>query len=124
VHILWNTTVTQRLTRVIDDSVYMREFMQVQAQLASARQKTDKDSIAFYLYETNYMKTAIDSVTKAIAEGDTTHRYGYLIGCGYFIRRFDRAKFDSTIVFIDTTSTMRFTEFMDSSLRRTIKMMN
>ena len=124
VHILWNTSVTQKLGAIIDDSAYMREFMRVQMQLRNAQQKNDKDSIEFYQYEINYMKGQIDSVTKSISLADTTHKYGYLIGCAYYITKDKKTKIDSTIVFIDSTSTLRYTEFMDSAIRLTIKMFN
>jgi hypothetical protein len=124
VQILWNTSVTQKLGAIIDDSVYVREFMRVQMQLRSAQQKNDKDSIEFYQYEINYMKREIDSVTKSISLADTTHKYGYLIGCAYYITKNKETKIDSTIIFIDSTSALRYTEFMDSAIRRTIKMFN
>jgi len=124
IHILWNTTITEQVGRIIDDSVYVREYMRIQAQLLSAQQKNDKDSIEFLQYEINFMKKEIDSVTNSIAHGDTTRKYGYLIGCAYYITKNKKNKIDSTIVFIDSTSTMRYTEFLDSAIRRTIKMLN
>lgn len=124
VHILWNITVTQRLSRIIDDSVYIREFMRVQAQLSGAQRKNNKDSIDFYQYEINYMEQAIDSVTKSIARGDTTRKHGYLIDCAYYITKNGKTKIDSTLVYIDSTATIRYTEFMDSSIKRTIRMLN
>jgi len=121
VHILWNTTITERMGRIIDDTLYRREFMRVQAQLSRSQQKNDKDSIEFYQYEINYMEKEIDSVTKSIAQGDTTRKYGYLIGCAYYITKNQKTNIDSTIVIIDSTSTMRYTELMDSAIRLTIK---
>jgi len=121
VQVIWNTPVTQRLSRIIDDSAYMRTFMRVQTQLSGAQQKNDKDSIEFYLYEINYMKKEIDSVTKSIAQGDTTRKYGNLISCEYFITRNNKTKIDSTLIFIDSAYVMRYTEFMDSAIKRTIK---
>src|SRR5580698_5198722 len=70
VHIQWTIPVTQRLGRIIDDSVYIREFMRLQGQLAKARQRNNRDSIDFLEYEINYMKQEIDSVTRSIAQGD------------------------------------------------------
>jgi predicted phosphohydrolase len=124
VHILWNVRVTEKLGRIIDDSVYIREFTRIQAQLSNALPKNDKDSIAFYRYEINYMEKAIDSVTKSIDQGDTIHRYGYLIGCAYYITKNQKTKIDSTMVFIDSTSTMRYTEYMDSAIGRTVRTLN
>ena len=121
VHILWNVNVTERLSRIIDDSVYIREFTRIQGQLSGALPTNDKDSIAFYRYEINYMEKEIDSVTKSIPKGDTTHRFGYLIGCAYYITKNQKTKMDSTMVFVDSTSTMRYAEFMDSALGRTVR---
>jgi hypothetical protein len=123
VHILWNARFTQKFSRIIDDSVYVREYNRIQAQLSGALPKNDKDSLAFYRYEINYMEKEIDSVTKAIGEGDTVHRYGNLIGCAYYISKNQKTKVDSTLIFIDSTSTMRFTEYMDSSIERTVRTM-
>jgi hypothetical protein len=122
VHILWSTSATQKLGAIIDDSGYVREFMRVQMQLRSAQQKSDKDSIDFYQYEIGYMKGEIDSVTKSISLSDTTRKFGYLIGYDYYITKNKETKIDSTIIFIDSTSTLRFPEFMDSAIRKTIKM--
>lgn len=123
VHILWNARVTERLGRIIDDSVYVREYNRIQAQLSYALPKNDKDTIAFYRYEINYMEQEIDSVTKSIAQGDTLHKYGNLINCAYYITMNQKTKVDSTLIFIDSTSTMRYTEYMDSSIGRTIRTM-
>lgn len=124
VQVLRKIPVTQRLSRIIDDSVYIREFVRVEVQLSSALHKNDKDSIAFYRYEINYMEKAIDSVTRSIAKGDTARKYGYLIGCAYYLKKNGKTKVDSTLVFIDTTSRIRYTEFMDSAIKRTVSMLN
>jgi len=124
VHILWNTPINQRLGRIIDDSIYIREFVSVQAQLTSAKQKNDNDSIEFYQSELSYMEKPIDSVTKSIALGDTTRRFGYLIGVAYYITKNQKTKVDSTIVTIDSASRMLYTEYMDSAIKRTITNLN
>jgi predicted phosphohydrolase len=123
VHILWNAKVTERLGRIIDDSVYIREFARVQAQLSAALPKNNMDTIVFYRYEINYMEKQIDSVTKSIPQGDTTHRYGFLINCAYYITRNQKTKMDSTLIFVDSTSTMRYTEYMDSAIGKTVRTM-
>jgi hypothetical protein len=102
----------------------MREFVRVRAQLSSAEQRGDKDSIEFYQSEIDYMKKPIDSVAKSIARGDTTRGFGYLIGVAYYITRDQKKRVDSTIVTLDSTSTMLFTEYMDSALRRTVNALN
>jgi hypothetical protein len=120
VHILWNIPVTPRLTRIIDDSVYNREYTRIKAQLVSALQKQDRDSIEFYEYEIDVMQKEIDSISKGIEQEDTIRRYGHLIGCNFFIKKNGRSRKDATMVFVDSTSTLRFTEFMDSAIRRSI----
>ena len=120
VHILWNIPVTPRLTRIFDDSLYVREYTRIKAQLVSALQKQDHDSIEFYEYEIDVMQKEIDSISKGIAREDTTRQYGHLIGCDFFIMKKGRSRRDQTIVFVDSTSTLRFTEFMDSAIRRSI----
>jgi predicted phosphohydrolase len=124
VQVRWKVPVTERLTRIIDDSVYMREYSRLRAQLTSALRKQDKDTIEFYQYEINYMEQEIDSISKSIEKGDTTRRFGVLIGCGYSIAKNGRSKYDSTLIFIDSASTIRFTEFMDSAIRRTVGSFN
>ncbi len=120
IHILWNIPVTPRLARIFDDSVYNREYTRIKAQLGSALQKQDRDSIEFYEYEIDVMQKEIDSISKGIEQEDTIRRYGHLIGCDFFIKKRGRSRRDQTIVFVDTTSTLRFTEFMDSAIRRSI----
>jgi hypothetical protein len=121
IHILWNIPVTPRLTRIIDDSVYIREYTRIKAQLGSALQKQDRDSIEFYQYEIDVMQKEIDSISKGIDQEDTIRRYGHLIDCDFFIKKKGRSRHDETMVFVDTTSTLRFTEFMDSAIRRSIR---
>jgi hypothetical protein len=124
VHIIRFAPVNQRLGIIIDDSIYRREFMRIQARLLNAQQNNDKDSIEFYQYEINNLEKGIDSVTKSIDLGDTTHNNGYLINCFYYITKNGKQKIDSTLVFIDSTSTLRYTEFIDSSIIGTIKKLN
>ena len=121
IHILWNIPVTPKLTRIIDDSVYLREYTRIKSQLESARKKQDRDSIEFYQYEIDYMQTEIDSISNGIAREDTIHRYGRLIGCDFYIRKNGRSRHDQTMVFLDSTSTLRFTDYMDSAIRRSIR---
>ncbi|GGA90255.1 hypothetical protein [Puia dinghuensis] len=121
VHVRWNVPVTQRFGRIFDDTIYVREYTRIKAQLSKAQQKNDKDSIAFYQYEIGYMEKEIDSISRSIGQGDTSRRFGYLIGCAYFISKNDKSKMDSTMIFIDSTNTIRFTDYLDSALRRSVR---
>jgi len=120
VRIIWNTLVTERLGRIVDDSVYVREYSRLKTQLSNALQKNDRDTINFYRYEINVMEKEIDSITRSIPSGDTTKSYGHLLNCAYIINKSGKTLIDSTLIFVDSTSTLRFTEYLDSSLRRTI----
>jgi len=122
-HVRWNIPVTQKMGRVFDDSIYVREYSRVKAQLAGALSLGDKDSIEFYEYEIHYMESEIDSIGHSIGLGDSIHRYGSLVGCSFYISRNNKLRMDSTVVFIDTTSTVRFTDFIDTALHRTVNML-
>jgi len=122
VHVRWNFPVTEKLGRIIDDTIYVREYSRVKTQLAGALAAGDKDSIEIYEYEIHYMEKEIDSIAKGIVLSDTSHRFGSLVGCSYYIRKNKKILMDSTVLFIDTTSTVRLIDIMDSALRRTVKM--
>jgi hypothetical protein len=120
-HIIWSVRANQRLGRIIDDSVYVREYDRIQFQLANAKSKGNHDSILFYDYERDFMKKEIDSITQSIQTADTENSFGRLIGCIYYISKGSQTLLDSTPIFLDSTYTLRFSEFMDSSLSRAIK---
>jgi len=124
VHILWNAPITDKLGRIIEDSILIREFTRVQSQMASAKQKNDKDSIEIYQYEINYMEKEIDAGTRSIVLADTSLKFGHLYGVAYSITKNQKTKMDSTIISIDSVSTMLFTEYLDSAIKRTIKGLN
>lgn len=120
--VLFNWPVTQKMGRIFDDSIYVREYSRIKGQLANALLAGDKDSIAFYQYEIHFMEQEIDSIGRAITSGDTSYRYGTLVGCTYYLRGHQFSAMDTTLVFIDTTSTVRYTDYLDSSLRRTTRL--
>jgi hypothetical protein len=121
VHVRWNFPVTERLGRIIDDTIYVREYSGIKAQLAGALATGDKDSIEFYEYEIHYMEKEIDSIGHGIGLGDSSRRFGSLVGCSFYISKNKKSLMDSTVLFIDTTSTVRLADFLDSALRRTVK---
>lgn len=123
-HVQWRIPVTEKLGRTFDDSIYVREYTRVEAQLAAAFALGNKDSIEFYEYEIHYMEQEIDSIGRSIGQGDTTHRFGSLVGCTYYISGKMKKLMDSTVVFIDTTGTIRYTGFIDSALRRSVKLLD
>ena len=118
----FNVPVTEKLGRIIDDSIYVREYSRIRGQLGTALNKGNKDSIEFYQYEIHYMEQEIDSIARGIGSSDTSHRYGSLVSCSYYLSGNRKSQMDSTFIFIDSTNTIRFTDFLDSSLRRTVRM--
>jgi hypothetical protein len=122
-HVRWTIPVTEKMGRIFDDSIYVREYSRIKAQLAGAMTMGNKDSIEFYEYEIDYMEKEIDSIGHSIGQSDSSHRYGSLVGCSYYLSGKMKKLMDSTMVFIDTTSTVRFTDFIDSALRRTVKLL-
>ena len=121
IRVIWNTPATERLGRIIDDSVYVREYNRIKDQLASATSKNDKDSMEFYRYEIAVLERGIDSVSKSIALGDTTRRYGSLLACAYYLTIDGKHLADSTLLFIDSTHVLRYTWVMDSSIAKTAR---
>jgi hypothetical protein len=121
VRIIWSTPVNERLARTIDDTLYVREYNRIRWQLASALAKSNRDSVAFYRYEIHVLERGIDSISKSIEHGDTTHRYGSLISCAYYLKKNNKAISDSTLIFLDSAYVLRYTGYMDSSIARTTK---
>lgn len=121
IRILWNIPATQKMGTIIDDTFYLREYARIKTQLAGAQAKKDKDSIEFYQYEINYMQKEIDSISKFIEKADTTHRFASLIGCSYYVTANNKTRMDTMLIFIDSTMTIRFTDYLDSAIKRTIK---
>jgi hypothetical protein len=123
IHVQWTVPMTEKLRTIVDDSMYVREYTRIKGQLAGALVMGNKDSIDFYEYEIHYMEQEIDSIGHGIGGSDSIHRYGSLIDCAYYLSGNKKRSHDSTILFVDTTGTVRFTDFMDSSLRRTVKLL-
>jgi hypothetical protein len=121
VRIIWSVQVNERLARVIDDTVYVREYNRIIIQLASAVAKNDRDSIAFYHYELNVLERGIDSVSQSISQGDTTHQLGTLLAFAYFLTKKNMTMMDSTMIYIDSAHIIRFTSLLDSTISRTIR---
>ncbi len=123
VHIIWSVRVTRKMGAIIDDTIYNRELMRLESQLAGAKERTDMDSIKFYVYEIHALRTQMDSVTKAIALQDTIRDAGHLMNCAYYISNPEKKRMDSVLVYIDSTSTIRYTDYLDAALSRTARSM-
>ena len=121
IHIIWSVPVNEKLARIIDDTVYVREYNRIRRQLARARMANDNDSIDFYRYEIRVLEHGIDSVSESIGQGDTTHSHGTLLSCTYYLTKNKKAIRDSTMLYLDSVNVLRYTQFMDSSMTRAMR---
>jgi hypothetical protein len=75
VHIIWSVPVNEKLARVIDDTVYVREYNRIKRQLAKARmmnKKAIRDSTMLYLdsvYVLRYTQFMDSSMARAMRAG-------------------------------------------------------
>jgi len=114
--ILGIDTVNRRMERIIDDSLYMREFVRVKAQLNNAIQEARRDSIEFYQGEVNYMLTQVDSLTREISKADTTQQLGWLAICKIQLGKINKKQDGMLYIFLDRTMTIRNSEMIDSTI--------
>jgi hypothetical protein len=109
-------TLVERLGRIIDDTIYKREFYRVQTQLANAVMEQKKDSIEIYQDEINYMSPQIDSVTKSISKGDTTKIFGILASCTFRLKKNDKMYKDVVYYFLDRNMNIQNADRIDSTI--------
>ena len=122
VRIIWSTPVNERLARIIDDTIYVREYNRIKWQLANVRLTNNRDSVAFYRYEIHVLEHNIDSISKSIGQGDTSRQHGSLLSCAYYLTRHDKVISDSTLLYLDSAQTLRYTWYLDSSIARTSRL--
>jgi hypothetical protein len=114
-------TLVEKLGKIIDDTIYIRELHAVQAQLAHALMRPRKDSIEYFQNEVNYMSGQIDTLTMSIKTADTKNKFGILARCYFQISKKDKAKSDFVFYFIDSRSNILSTDIIDSSINRAYK---
>jgi hypothetical protein len=117
-------TVNRRTERIIDDTLYTREFNRVQAQLANATKGNKTDSIAFYQGEVNYMQTQFDSLNREIAKADTTKKLGLLVTCKILLKRNERNQEMIVYYFLDWNMKVWNPEMIDTAISALSKRMN
>jgi hypothetical protein len=119
-NVIWRGNITERLGRMIDDTIYRQELSNVRRQLMHALRNKDKDSIKFYQEEVNLLVKEVDSVDKAVPEGDTLHRYGIVVACSFGVQKDSRRRLDSTFIFMDKNMRIINDDFIDSGLHRSL----
>ncbi len=116
--ILGVDTLVEKLGKIIDDTIYIRQLHAVQAQLDHALTRSNKDSIEYFKGEIKYMSGQIDTLTSSIETADTKSKFGLMIRCVYQISKKDRYKTDSVVYFLDAKGNILSTDIIDSSVSR------
>ena len=114
-------TIVPRLGKIIDDTIYTRQLNSVREQLAHAKTRPRKDSIAYFQGEVDYMTGQIDSLTASIKTADTIHKYGIMAGCYYRIRKNTQQAHDSIYYFIQKSGDIVNSEMLDSFILRSYR---
>lgn len=109
-------TIDRRMERIIDDTIYTREFTRVQNQLTNAVIEKREDSIEFYQGEVNYMVTQFDSLKKEISTADTTKKLGLLVVCKVHIRKHNKNQVGVVYYFLDWNGTVWNSDMIDTSI--------
>jgi hypothetical protein len=123
--ILGLDSIDQRMERIIDDSLYMREFYQVQGQFIEANIKQGrKDSIDFYQGELEYMITQADSLKKVISKADTTKKLGLLAICKADLSKQNRSQQLILYYFLDWGGGVWNPEMIDTALKGVSRRLN
>jgi hypothetical protein len=115
---LWKTdSFTQKVGAIIDDSIYSREFSRIKYLLEKSLKEQNPDSAAVYKYESDYMTSEIDSLTKNIDKADTTKKLGLIVRCRYRIKRGDKAINSYVVYFFNRDMKVMNSEMIDSMLQ-------
>ena len=104
----------EKMGKIIDDTIYIRLLHSVQAQLAHALTRKNKDSIEYFQDEIKYMSGQIDTLTNSISTADTVRKYGILVRCFYQISKDGRRKGDSIYYFFDNKMHLLDSDLVDS----------
>jgi hypothetical protein len=117
-------TADQRLFSVVDDTLYKLVLARVRSQMANATKHNNKDSMAIYQYELDYMVPTSDSLTKEIYKSDTTKKYGVLATCQIQVSKANEKKITRIYYFLDRSMTVRNTEYIDSAIAQISRTMH
>jgi len=109
-------SIDQKLERIIDDTIYAREFSRVQAQFANAIKEKKEDSIEFYRGEIGYMTPQLDSLTKVISKADTSKKLGIVVTCKVQLSKHNRSVDWIIYYFLDKSMKIWNSEMIDSSI--------
>ena len=117
-------SIDQRHQRIIDDTIYMREFARVQGQLINSIIEKKTDSIGFYQDEVNYMGTQLDSMKKEISKADTTSKLGLLVICKIQLSKHNRSQEGLLRYLLDMNMNIWNSSMIDSSIATMVRKLN
>ncbi|HWY34194.1 MAG TPA: hypothetical protein VNX68_06075 [Nitrosopumilaceae archaeon] len=117
-------SIDQRHQRIIDDTIYMREFARVQGQLINSIIEKKSDSIGFYQDEVNYMGTQLDSMNKEIAKADTISKLGLLVICKIQLSKHNRSQERILRYLLDMNMNIWNSSMIDSSIATMVRKLN
>jgi hypothetical protein len=117
-------TVDQRLERIIDDSIYIREFTYVQGQLANALKEKKIDSIGFYKGEVDYMTPQVESLTNVISKADTTKKLGIVAVCSFQLSKKAASQQGMAYYFMDRSYKVWDSELIDTAIATVARKLN
>ena len=107
-------TIDQRHERAMDDSVYLREFRRVRAQLSNAVVAKKTDSIGIYQDEVNYMQKQADSLSREISNADTAKKFGLVARCKIQLSKHAKIQERTIRYFLDLNMKVSNSEMIDS----------
>jgi hypothetical protein len=114
-------SVSEKVGRTVEDSVYSRELAGLQSQLKDARRGNNKDSIDFLEYEINYMKKEIDSLAALIQKADTTNKFGVIVASSYVLKKDGRSEKDTAYFFMGKKGNILNSDMIDEFIKRSYK---
>ncbi len=117
-------SIDQKHQRIIDDSIYLREFARVKGQLINSTIEKKTDSIGFYQDEVNYMGTQLDSMNREISKSDSIRKIGLLAFCKIKLSKNNRSQNLMLRYLLDLNMNIWNTSMIDSSISRTVRKLN
>ena len=111
-------TITEKIGRAVEDSIYSKELERIETELNNAMISKNKDSIEFLKYEIDYMRKEVDSLTALIKNADTTKKYGVIVTSLYELRKNDKSQKDTAYFFIDIKGNILNSSMIDAFIQR------
>jgi hypothetical protein len=116
-------TMTEQTGRIIEDSIYSKEYGRIETQLNNAIISNKKDSIDFLKYELDYMKKEMDSLTGLIKSADPKKKFGFIISLLYKLRKNDKAQKDTVYFFMDSIGNIVNSKMIDIVIQKSYERM-